>query len=286
MVSEASFFLAVYLPLKSWLQKPAAHPQPPSEPARRVLMQRCFENITDPNLFLSKWFLDAPPSEIKQENVKEFFAWSSMNKKYEDISEAEDAELDIYAHELEGKLSRRFPPGRGKACSLRGTLDDVPMQHRPLAWYFIIGAMDCTTCLRLAYHGFRFRRQSLAYSLAQFPARLAPLFAQRSPAPRLSYWQRKHTSKKRLPVLFIHGIGIGLYTYVDFLARLNSMDDMPDDDGDVGVIAVEILPISARICAPALAAAEMREELAKILERERYDGFVLVGHSYVDSVRS
>ncbi|KAK7211061.1 hypothetical protein V2G26_018239 [Clonostachys chloroleuca] len=56
-----------------------------------------------------------------------------------------------------------------------------------------------------------------------FPARLLTLFTtSRSPARSLTYWCRPHTSNTRLPVLFIHGIGIGLYPNIPFLADLNT----------------------------------------------------------------
>ncbi|KAG9499675.1 hypothetical protein J7337_008134 [Fusarium musae] len=75
-----------------------------------------------------------------------------------------------------------------------------------------------------------------------------------SPAKRLTYWHRPHTSKTRLPILFIHGIGVGLYPYVNFLAELNAAGSA---DGDVGIIAVEILSVSSRITGPAMLKEEM-----------------------------
>ena len=47
--------------------------------------------------------------------------------------------------------------------------------------------------------------------------------------------------------MFIHGIGIGLYPYIKFLADLNAEDGKDSLDGQVGIIAIEIMPISSRI---------------------------------------
>ncbi len=73
-----------------------------------------------------------------------------------------------------------------------------------------------------------------------------------------------------------------MYAYVTFLLELSkhlaSEDD--DDEGEIGIVALEIPSVSARICSPALAADDMRQELKAILEKHGWDDFVLVGHSY------
>lgn len=81
-------------------------------------------------------------------------------------------------------------------------------------------------------------------------------------------------------MLFIHGIGIGLYPYVNFLAQINGRDEN-DDDGEVGIIAIEIMPVSFRITNPALGKDEMCGEILDILRQHGWDqGIVLVSHSY------
>ena len=134
--------------------------------------------------------------------------------------------------------------------------------------------------MRLLGNHFRYYRPSLASQFAMFPFRMIPLLSwNSSPVQNLSYWYREHTSKTRLPIVFIHGIGVGLYTYVDFLAQLNSNADAQPNDGNVGIVAVEILPISSRICPPALRIEEMRRAIQRIVDVHGWDEFVLVGHS-------
>jgi pimeloyl-ACP methyl ester carboxylesterase len=115
-----------------------------------------------------------------------------------------------------------------------------------------------------------------------FPFRPLTLFTtKRSPVTHLSYWHRKHTSKTKLPILFVHGIGIGLFTYVDFLADLKSATGIEDSgvDDQVGIIAIEILPISFRITHPAMSRTAMCAEIATILEHHGWDKVVLIAHS-------
>lgn len=78
--------------------------------------------------------------------------------------------------------------------------------------------------------------------------------------------------------MFIHGIGIGLFPYVKFLIDLSKIEG-------VGIIVLELMPISSRICPAALSADRMREDIRKVVQAHGWDeGFVLVGHSYVLSV--
>jgi hypothetical protein len=79
--------------------------------------------------------------------------------------------------------------------------------------------------------------------------------------------------------LFIHGIGVGLYPYIPFLADLNATNGEDLSDGQVGIIAIEILPISSRITAEALLKDEMCEEVHCILKAHGWERFVLVSHS-------
>ena len=133
----------------------------------------------------------------------------------------------------------------------------------------------------MLWHSFHFHRLALIRFFTVFPFRpLTLLSTHNSPAKTLTYWHRPHTSKSRLPVLFIHGIGIGLYPYVNFLAELNQKNEESADDGDVGIIAIEIMPISFRITHTALEKNEMCNEILSILKDHDWEKVVLVSHSY------
>lgn len=140
--------------------------------------------------------------------------------------------------------------------------------------------VDLLTSIHLRYHSFIFYRSSVLRSLAIFPARPHNIFTSYcSPAKSLTYWHRPHTSKTRLPVLFIHGIGVGLYPYIEFLADINSSRAKCSLDGDVGIIAVEIMSVSSRITAEAMSKDEIRREVHHILEAHGWNKYVLVSHS-------
>jgi pimeloyl-ACP methyl ester carboxylesterase len=148
-----------------------------------------------------------------------------------------------------------------------------------------VGFVDFLTYMKLLLHGFHFHRSSLKRFFALFPFRFQTLFAKhRSPAKHITYWHRPHTSSTQLPVVFIHGIGIGLYPYTNFLSELNSNTGVERSDlnEQVGIIAIEIMPVSFRITHSALRKAEMCEEIDQILHKHLGPDqkFVLVSHSY------
>lgn len=119
------------------------------------------------------------------------------------------------------------------------------------------------------------------------PSRFVSLIGKPSQPPtKIPYWFRKHTAKHRLPVLFIQGVGIGMYAYMSFLTQLKQDLTTSEYEGEVGIIAVEILSISARICSPALTLDEMRGEIDTILKKHGWREFVLVGHSYGTAIAS
>lgn len=134
----------------------------------------------------------------------------------------------------------------------------------------------------MLYNGFQFHRSSLSRFFNIFPFRPLTIFtAYQSPAQHLTYWHRRHTSKRQLPVLFIHGIGVGLYPYVNFLQDLNRELEMgADDDGEVGIIALEIMPVSSRITHSALEKDVMVCEILQTMQYHGWSRFVLVSHSY------
>ncbi|KAF1828749.1 hypothetical protein BDW02DRAFT_511574 [Decorospora gaudefroyi] len=293
-IAETAFWLLVYLPRKRSLQAAAQHPPVLSKAERKEVFWRCWDKIPHPEYYVSKWFLGAKPGEVRRENVREFFAWALLNRGSEsdaerrkrklahpDESQAEEDELNEYADGVETMLGRKLEPGWGSAKSLRLTIDHVSMSHRPLIWYTIVMLVDTFTAARLRYCGFTLFRTHLRSSLAIFPPRPANLATRCiSSAPNLSYWYRPHTSRNRLPILFIHGIGIGLHPYATFLDEINKQDPHAGEDGEVGIIAVELMPISFRITGPILDRDEMSRQINMILDRHGFTKVVLASHSY------
>ncbi|KAI5253047.1 hypothetical protein E4T42_03115 [Aureobasidium subglaciale] len=275
---EAVFYLVIFLPLRRHLQRPALHPEHASREQRKQDFIQCMGSVPDLDEFLSKWFKNSPLSEIKRENIKEFLRWAFLS--LDSVDEAYEDEVEEYVQLIEKTRQKEFEPGRGSARCIRLTFDKVELLHRSLFWYLCVWVVDCLTSLRLFYYGFSYHRLPLRRFFSVFPLRPHNLISPiKSPSDKLTYWHRPHHSKTDLPILFIHGIGIGLYPYVDFLAEVNK--EIKGKDGkSVGVIAVEIMSISFRLAGQTLLKQEMCAEIDKILKAHQWDKCVLMSHSY------
>jgi pimeloyl-ACP methyl ester carboxylesterase len=133
----------------------------------------------------------------------------------------------------------------------------------------------------LRFYGFQFYRLPLSRFLTVFPFRFITLTSLKTtPSSTLSYWYRPHTSRTRKPVVFIHGIGIGLWPYVNFLIEINKAH-RSSDDGQIGIIAIELMPISSRVTGEMPDHTILCKDINSIIrDRHGWDEFVLVGHSY------
>lgn len=165
-VIETGFWLLVFIPRKRSLQADAPHPPPLDREERKELFWKCWDQIPEPEAYVSKWFLGARSWEIRRENVSEFFKWALLYKGDEKqkkekpvggdaevgAEQGEDAiavdeeiirkveeqkELDKYVDGVQTLLGRTLQPGRGPAKSLRLTVDEVKMLHRPFLWYMV-----------------------------------------------------------------------------------------------------------------------------------------------------
>ncbi|EWZ97467.1 hypothetical protein FOWG_01933 [Fusarium oxysporum f. sp. lycopersici MN25] len=282
LLAEVVFYLSIYRPYLQRLKRDADHPPALSRQDRNTLFERCFGNVPSLEIYLRWWFLDADPREIRRENVREFILWAFFERSdgtgLAEDGQAVEGEVEHYLSLVEQRLGRKFEEGWGNVKSLRLTIDGITTTYRSLVWYIIVFFIDQATHFAFRWHGFDFHRRPRSSALGIFPPRPQELFpGPKSPSTRLSYWHRPHTAEDKLPVVFFHGIGIGLWTYVRFLAGLHKTGD---GNGSVGVIALEILPISFRLTPAILDKAEFLAHMTSILEHHCWRKFALVSHSY------
>ncbi|KAF8595798.1 hypothetical protein BDV93DRAFT_528420, partial [Ceratobasidium sp. AG-I] len=277
---ECTFYLFVYLPRKRHLQKPTVHPPRMPQPERRALMLRCHENIADPEAFFDGWYLPSISSDktIRRENVVEWILWGLFSAGPEALSEpGVEEEVEEYMEMYEKVLGKKIPPGRNPDLkSIRLTMDEVVIYHRPFLWYLIVLGVDTFVTTWLLRSGFKHYTTSQSI----FPPRPDSLFSNRSPSKLLSYWYRPASPQLPLttdhypPLLFLHGIGIGLLPYV---AMLNGYSKK---HLDTPIIVPEILSISFRLTRSPLSQEEFGESLVEIFNFHNIRDYAVVGHSY------
>ncbi|KAK8016674.1 hypothetical protein PG993_014863 [Apiospora rasikravindrae] len=278
---DALYYLFLWIPYNRRLWDEADHPPPLSPQDRRALFLRCDENVPDFDRYLRLWFLGADPAEIRRENVRDFVLWAFFDRRPGAESEDEAAEAAGYLDIIEQRLGHELKPGRGSAQSLRLTFDSIETRYRSWIWYVLIGIVDFFTHVQLAWRGFEYHALPAAKFASVLPPRIQSFFAQnRSASGELSYWHRPHTAKDKKPIVFLHGIGVGLWTYTSFLSSLGRNVDGKEDEGQVGIIALEIMPVSFRLTEAPLGKLDFLDEMARVLAAHGWDEFVLVTHSY------
>ncbi|KAK8075507.1 hypothetical protein PG997_010170 [Apiospora hydei] len=285
VVLDALYYFFLWIPYNRRLWDEADHPPPLSPEDRRALFLRCDENVPDFDRYLRLWFLGADPAEIRRDNVRDFILWAFFDRRPGAESADEAAECAGYLDIIEQRLGHELEPGRGSAQSLRLTFDSIETRYRSFIWYILIWIVDLGTHVQLAWHGFEYHALPAAKFASVLPPRMQSFFARnRSASGELSYWHRPHTAKGKKPIVFLHGIGVGLWTYASFLSSLgkhvDSQGEAGDDEGEVGIIALEIMPISFRLTAAPLGKLDFLDEMARVLAAHGWGEFVLVTHSY------
>lgn len=267
---EILWYLLWFLPFKAYLQRPGTHMAAMTRPERKALIEKSLDLVPDARLFLRKWFSNAHLDEIYRDDVKDWLVWVLWGTGSFDGCDPD--ELNEYVDEVENRANLTLSKGRAGAKPIRLNLDPVQMIHRSLLFYGLISLLDATTTLFLIFKGFSFYRQPRSTFFQVFPFRPTTLLSgNTSAAPNLSYIYRRHMSKTHRPVVFCHGIGIGLPTYSYWLSTIPK---------DIGVLAIEFLPVSSRICPAALSQRDYVEAVRKILYQQDITDFVFVAHSY------
>ncbi|KAH6645389.1 hypothetical protein BKA67DRAFT_541616 [Truncatella angustata] len=278
-VVDVLYAIFIWIPYNKRLRNEARHPPAVSSDERKALFDKCItEHVSDFDRYVRLWFLGADEAEIRRDNVRNFILWAFFDTGPEDASAQALEQASGFVDIFEQQLGRKLEPGEGSATGLRLTIDAIETRYRSFIWYVIVGLVDFVAHCYLAWEGFQYHAQPLSKVFSVLPFRLQSTVASKqSPSRQLGYWHRPHTAPDKVPMVFLHGIGIGLVTYAPFLARLNNAAHR---NGDIGIIAVEILPISFRLTSDPLGKLEFLSQLDTILKSHGWDKFVLAAHSY------
>ncbi|KAG8740381.1 hypothetical protein FRC10_004390 [Ceratobasidium sp. 414] len=235
----------------------------------------------DPEAFISGWQLESTSANktICRDNIKDWLLWGFFSAGPESLFEPHVAdEIEEYLQILEAAIGRTIPPGRNKGIkSIRLSFDDVVVYHRPFVWYMIVLLVDALVAAWLKWSGFKH------YTASQpiFPPRIHTLFSETSSSKTLSYWYRPPSASevhepagRFTPLLFLHGIGIGLFPYVPLLRGYSKKHP------DVPIIVPEILSISSRLTLPPPSQEEFLGAIRDIFEHHGIREYSITAHSY------
>lgn len=135
--------------------------------------------------------------------------WAFFDKDIKDMTVSEKAENNWIISYIEGKANWRFPPGFTPSTpSARLTFDPLFATQRPFFFYFTIAAVNYFGHVILRSAGYKRRREYDINSQAIYHR------ASRDP------------SKSALPIVFVHGIGIGFPHYLGMILSLPEEADV------------------------------------------------------------
>ncbi|KAF8191601.1 hypothetical protein K438DRAFT_1907036 [Mycena galopus ATCC 62051] len=273
-VCEASFYVVFLLRCRRFNKTTTPAPPRLTRSQRRDLFERSAAHIT-PDNFMG-WFLP-PNSDIKRDNVHEWILWAIFASTPEHASPEWDEELDEYMLIVEKSLGRKLEPGRvPNVKSLRLSFDPIYALHRPLIWYIIVAVVDTFTSAFLLSLGFKHYTPRRPH-FSTFPPRpLLSLLSRPAATPHFPYWYRppRAGGESKNPILFLHGIGIGLYPYVPLIQEFLRADPTRS------LVLVEFLPVSFRMTGPMPPRRTTLEAINTILEDLDISQVTLAAHSY------
>ena len=231
------------------------------EVASRSLLQlweKCLTESPDgAEDFVQGWFYDAPISSLTREDVQEWLAWGCFCTTWDKLVPASRAEVaDVYAM-LETRLHRKFPsrlPGQDPVPCMRFTIEPMEWTHKPLLFYAVCqGLLGGLGTVSLWNEGFSKHKGGV-----------------------FDYWLRMPESEEarmRTPIVFVHGIGVGLVMYMSFIKAL-LVHDCP-------IVCVELPWISSNLAARKVPSiSEQVKSIDGICQRWGMTKALFVGHSY------
>jgi len=170
---------------------------------------------------LSGWFWGADVETLRKGNIEEWLAeYFFHNSTPQEVALEDRGELRQMVDEVAAWLGcPSMPEGTNLAVRCkRISQDPVQYIHRPLFFYTVTGvvvpALTEIVCKRAGFEKFT----SGVISYWHRPAQLAAASAQSS----LERPRSPLSGGGRAPIVFCHGLGIGVLAYVDFVLELGS----------------------------------------------------------------
>jgi pimeloyl-ACP methyl ester carboxylesterase len=151
------------------------------------------KSVPDPRKFLEGWFFNTPIEHISRSDVMKWIAGMCFNKHPETLNESETSQAHKLIDFLETGMGHRFPCTYNGTKTMLLTLDPIEMMPRPLIFYAATKSMFYATRVSLWALGF-----------------------ERKTHPSITLYIRKG-SNDAVPIVFFHGIGIGITPYLRFV---------------------------------------------------------------------
>ncbi|KAG0227356.1 hypothetical protein BGW42_002998 [Actinomortierella wolfii] len=262
-----------------------------SRQGRQELFQRCMETVGNGDeckRWVETWFdtgrtpRPAQFNEIGRENMVQWLAWAFWAAPLEEVKEHPDDMDELYfmMDRIEKEKNVKFTPGFNPSVEcIRLNLDPVIASHRPLIYYTLVWIANLLSGFVFNFLGFTRFEGALdrAHRLTSRRAKHQHPTEESEKARAgydLAYWYRPATDpEKKVPLVFIHGIGVGLVQYIHFIIALSTLSRP--------IIMVEVPYVSNRLVRTkcVLSPDESYFAIERILHVHGYQKATFMGHS-------
>ncbi|TPX76403.1 hypothetical protein CcCBS67573_g02334 [Chytriomyces confervae] len=217
---------------------------------------------------------------IRKDNFRDWIAWSFFSApNYETLrndprkSHLAD-ELDGYISDMEIAQNIKIQPGRNRdITALILQYNPVEATPKPLILYLIIWSLESCGLLLMSVMGFS------KVSPEQRP------YQDSSKTRCLNYWvfkpKKADASMDRLPIVFFHGIGCGLFPYLHFIFALLHQAKFSRP-----MFVVELPHVAMRLVDHVPSMEQTISEVETMLDVHGYAKAHIIGHSLGTTVSS
>uniref|UniRef100_A0A7S3PQ22 AB hydrolase-1 domain-containing protein n=1 Tax=Aplanochytrium stocchinoi TaxID=215587 RepID=A0A7S3PQ22_9STRA len=211
--------------------------------------------------YVRGWFLGAELEDIKRENAVEWIAWAFFHSEMDELKGIKHAEEQVenIVQLIEDWAKIKLDSGyNSNTTCMRLNLDPVISSHRPLLYYLVTsGVFSVLLKAVLNYEGFTKHKSG-----------------------SLAYWHYKPTialdtgSKNYPPIVFCHGLGVGVLPYINFILEL--MKHNPGRE----IFLIQLPNISMTIKEDVHGSTELVSCIELMLHTWGFDSAHFVGHSF------
>ncbi|GFR43461.1 hypothetical protein Agub_g4544 [Astrephomene gubernaculifera] len=281
--------------------RPAQHEDPRKVFDRFVNEQAALSRYIDITDMVSRWHWNVPASQLTRGNVADLLCYGFFYRSQQQLAAEGQPDLpDQLVSEIEAAWGVRFPEGPYKPLPMMTHLwEPVRCFYRPLIFYAGVELLMLLKHVMLRAAGFKaYTMNGMRYYTYGLPV---PGNTSCSATTTTSHSSTAPTSKSAncngsssapeptsaaaataaastassaatAPILFLHGVGLGLLPYLNFLLRLSSLRRP--------VVAVEVRHLSMRVCTAVPEEDEVVATIVEALARHDVRQVHVTGHSY------
>jgi hypothetical protein len=231
---------------------------------RDQLVSYALANVKNVSHTLSKWFMDCPFEDIDRESIVGWLAFAFYSKDFEKLNDDEYEEIDLFIQKIEvqHQLKAATHKSNKNISYMKHILDPVRVIFRPLAFYFVTDTILNGIIARSVFYlrGYRF----VQIGHLQF----------------WTYYNKSSVGNKEEeePIIFFHGLGIGLLQYQPFISRIHQ-----EFSRNRRIILISMRCISMRYPSlkDILNMAETTDSMKLVFEFYKMNKAIFIGHRLV-----